>query len=94
MIINSLHITFAPKDADTVEPLLRELRDASRKEPGVVQYDVFRGVKDPNVFAFWEFYRDEESFQAHIASEHFQRIFANNVRSLVQDSSVQRVAPI
>jgi len=94
MIINSIHITFDPKDADAVEPLLRELRDASRKEPGVVQYDIFRSTKNPNVFAFWEMYRDEDAFSTHTASEHFQGIFVKNVRPLVQDSSVQQVAPI
>jgi hypothetical protein len=32
-IIASIHFTFAAKDADKAESLLRELRDASVKEP-------------------------------------------------------------
>ena len=72
MLINSLHFAFDPKDADKVERLLRELRDASRKEAGVLQYDVGRSVDNQNVFAFWEVYRDKDARDAHFASEHFQ----------------------
>jgi quinol monooxygenase YgiN len=40
MVINSIHFTFSPKDAAIAESLLRELRYASRKEAGVIQYEV------------------------------------------------------
>jgi quinol monooxygenase YgiN len=93
-LINSIHLTFDLKDADVIEPLLRELRDASRKEAGVIQYDVGRSPENRNVFAFWEVYRDEDAMDAHLASEHFQRIFVNGVRALVQERSVERVVPI
>jgi quinol monooxygenase YgiN len=94
MLIQSIHFTFASKDADTVQSLFRELRDASRKEPGVVQFDVGRSPEKPNVFALWEVYRDREALDAHLASEHYQRLVANGVRSLAQDRSVERVVPI
>ena len=94
MLIKSIHLTFDPKEADVVEPLLRELRDASRKEAGVIQYDVGRSPENPNFFAFWEVYRDKEALDAHLASEHFQRIFVNGVRALVQERNVERVVPI
>ena len=93
-LINSIHFTFDPNDADLAESLLRELRDASRKEAGVIHYDVGRGTEKSNVFAFWEVYRDKEALDAHFASEHFQRIFENLVRPLVQDRNVERVVPI
>ncbi|HWX30776.1 MAG TPA: hypothetical protein VNZ53_25470 [Steroidobacteraceae bacterium] len=40
MVINSIHFTFSPNDAAIAESLLRELRYASRKEAGVIQYEV------------------------------------------------------
>jgi len=43
MLINSIHYTFAPEDAERAESLFRELPDASRKEPGVVQFEIGRG---------------------------------------------------
>jgi len=94
MIINSIHFTFSAKDAVIAESLLRELRDASRKEAGVLQYDVGRSSEKPNVFALWEVYRDQEAVDAHLASDHFQRLVVNSIRPLVQDRSIERVVPI
>ncbi len=94
MLINSIHFTFDSKDAESVEGLLRELRDASRKEAGVLQYDVARSAEDNNIFALWEVYRDRDALDAHFASEHFQRLYIHAVKPLVQQSDVQRVVPI
>src|SRR4051794_40524794 len=40
MIVSAVQFTFAANDAAKAETLLREIRDASRKEPGVVRFDV------------------------------------------------------
>jgi quinol monooxygenase YgiN len=94
VIVNSIHFTFSPKDAGVAESLLRELRDASRKEAGVIQYDVARSRERPNVFALWEVYRDQEALDAHLSSEHFQRLVVTGLRPLVQDRNIERVVPI
>jgi quinol monooxygenase YgiN len=51
MIIQSVHYTFAPEDADKAEALFRELRDKSRQEEGVLTFDVGRGQENSSVFA-------------------------------------------
>ena len=94
MLINSIHYTFAPQDAERAESLFRELRDASRQEPGVVQFEIGRSREKPNVFALWEVYRDQEAVDAHMASEHFQRLVANGIRPLAQGRNIEKVAPI
>jgi quinol monooxygenase YgiN len=94
MLINSIHYTFAPKDADRAESLFRELRDASRQEPGVIQFEVGRSRDTPNVFALWEVYRDSAAVDAHAASEHFQRLVVKGVRPLAQARIIERVVPI
>jgi len=94
MMINSIHYTFAPKDADTAESLFRELRDLSRKEAGVIQFDVGRSREKANVFALWEVYRDQEAVDAHMTTEHFQRLVVNGVRPLAQNRNIERVVPI
>ena len=93
-MINSIRFSSVPKDADSVASLLRELRDASRKEPGVIQYEVGRSPGKPNIFALWEVYRDQEALNAHVASEHFQRLFLKGVRPLLQEQSIEKVVPI
>lgn len=94
MLINSIHFTFDAKDVSVAESSLRELRDTSRKEAGVIQYDVGRSSESPNVFALWEVYRDKEALDAHLASEHFQRLYVNGIKSLVLHRVAARVVPI
>lgn len=94
VLINSIHYTFAPKDADFAESLFRELRDASRKEAGVIQFEVGRSAENPSVFALWEVYRDQAAMDAHVASRHFQDFVVNGVRPVAQERSIKRVIPI
>jgi autoinducer 2-degrading protein len=94
MLIHSIHYTFAPEDADKAEAILRELREASRKEEGVIAFDVGRSEEKPNVFALWEAYRDEAAWENHVASEHFNRLALNGVRPLAQQRNAETVFPI
>jgi quinol monooxygenase YgiN len=94
MLIQSIHYTFASKDADGAESLFRELRDASRQEAGVIQFDIGRSRENPNVFALWEVYRDKQAIDAHLTTEHFQRLVLNGLRPLAQDRHIERVVPI
>ncbi|MDB5092985.1 MAG: autoinducer-2 modifying protein LsrG [Candidatus Eremiobacteraeota bacterium] len=94
MLIQSIHFTFAPGDADEAESILRELRDASRKEEGVITFDVARSREKPNVFALWEAYRDAAALDAHLATEHFERLVRNGVRALAQRRDAETVFPI
>ena len=93
-IITAIQYTFAAKDADTAESFLRELRDASVKEPGVIQFQVGRSSEKPNVFALWEVYRDKAAVDAHRASEHFQRLVLNGIRPLAHQRNVETIVPI
>lgn len=94
MLIQSIHYTFAPDDADKAEAILRELRDASRKEDGVITFAVARSEENPNVFALWEEYRDKAALDAHIATEHFKRLAINGVRQLARQRIGETVFPI
>ncbi|MGB8910493.1 MAG: putative quinol monooxygenase [Candidatus Cybelea sp.] len=94
MIIVSIVFTFAPQDADKAETMLRELRDASAKEPGVVRFEVGRSQEKPSVFALWEVYRDQNAMNAHRSTEHFQRLVIDGVRPLAQQRNAETVLPI
>jgi quinol monooxygenase YgiN len=94
MIITSIVFTFAPQDADRAEAILRELRDASVKEAGVVRFEVGRSQEKPHVFALWEVYRDPDAVKAHRSTEHFQRLVVDGVRPLAQQRTVETVIPI
>lgn len=94
MLIQSIHFTFAPEDADKAEAILRELRDESTKEDGVVRFDIGRSKEKPNVFALWEVYKDQTSLEFHVATEHFQRLVIRGVRILAKQRDAETVFPI
>lgn len=94
MLIQSVHFTFTPEDANKAEAILRELRDASRKEEGVIAFDVARSQDRPNVFALWEEYRDRAALDVHRATDHYKRLVLNGVRPLAQQRNAEIVFPI
>jgi quinol monooxygenase YgiN len=91
MIVQSIHFVFAPDDAAEIESALLELRDASRKEPGVVAFDVGRSLDKTGVFALWEVYRDAAGLEAHTQTEHFKRLVVGRVRILAKERIVEKV---
>jgi quinol monooxygenase YgiN len=94
MLIQSIRYVFAPEDAEHAAGILAELRDLSRKEPGVVRFDVARSVEKPTVFVLWEEYRDEEAREAHFATEHFQRLAVNGIRRLAKERLGETAVPL
>ena len=64
--------------------LMRELAEASRQEPGCEMYHPCRDPEDPRSFLFYEQYRDRDAFEAHGASEHFQRLAAGKLFGLLE----------
>ncbi len=94
MIIQSIHFTFAPEDADRAEAILRKLRERSREEDGVISFDVGRSEEKPNVFALWEEYKDKAALESHMASEHFQRLVIHGVRIMAEQRNAVTASPI
>jgi quinol monooxygenase YgiN len=70
------------------------LREVSRKEEGVVGFDVARSLDKPNVFALWEEYRDRDALDAHMSTEHYQRLVLDGLRPLAQKRDAEIVFPL
>jgi quinol monooxygenase YgiN len=94
MLCQSVHYTFAPEDADKAEALLRELRAASRKEDGVITFEIARSQDQPNSFTLWEEYTDRAGLEAHAATEHFKRLVINGIRPLAKERNAVTGFPI
>ena len=60
-------------EEQAVAEAVRNLAGPSRAEPGILVYQAHRDPGDPRVFFFYEQYTDPDAYQAHLASEHFQR---------------------
>ena len=63
-----------PGEEDAVAALLAEIVPLSRAEEGMVTYQVHRDPSDPHVFTIYERYRDAAAYDAHLESEHMQRL--------------------
>ena len=61
-------------EEDAVAAAIEQLVDPSRAEPGMILYVPHRDPEDPRVFFFYEQYTDQAAYEAHGASEHFQRL--------------------
>ena len=94
MLVQSVHYTFAPEDADKAEALFQELRAASRIEEGVIAVEIVRNAEHPNLFALWEEYKDRAALEAHGATEHFKRLVLGGIRPLAQQRSAGTGVPI
>lgn len=66
----------AQGDEDDIAALLTELAPRSRAEAGCRMFEVHRNPADPTDFFLYEVYDDEAAYRAHHASEHFQRLAA------------------
>lgn len=59
------------KEAE-LEALLRDMANASRAEPGNLQYDVWRDRDMAGRFVIVELYADDDAVATHRATAHFQ----------------------
>ena len=72
MIVMHATLPVDPDDREDALELARELAEASREEPGVVDYRVATDVEDPNTVRVFEQYEDADAVDAHMDSDHFQ----------------------
>jgi quinol monooxygenase YgiN len=61
-----------------------ELAAATRREAGCEAYVPCRDPEDPRSFLFYEQYSDKSAFEAHGASEHFQRLAVGGLFELME----------
>ncbi len=94
MVIQLIHFTFSAANTAKAQMLLRELREASRKEEGVLGFDVARSQERANTFVLWEQYRDKAAQDAHAATEHFKRLVVNGVRTLAEQRDAEILVSI
>ena len=62
---------FKPEGVESAIPILKELSEKSRAEPGCLQYDIYPVLDTPGEFILRETYKSKEAFGEHKASEHY-----------------------
>lgn len=65
-------VTVKPGEDDAFVAAARICVAASRAEPGVLHYDLWRESDGDRRFVFNELYVDDAAVQAHMTSDHFK----------------------
>lgn len=73
-----------PGSEEAVRAAIEALVSPSRAEPGNLAYRPSRDLDDPRVFFIYEEYADREAYEAHGASEHFQRFAVEGAIPLLE----------
>lgn len=73
-----LHATFQikPDKLSEAVDLIQDLVEQSNQEDGMIEYRAAADVQDENTIRFFEQYEDQEAFEAHSQTDHFQEFEA------------------
>jgi quinol monooxygenase YgiN len=69
---------------DEVHELLRQLGEASRGEPGVINYTTHVDPENPREFFIYEMYHDADGLEAHQQTAHFQELVLQRAIPLLE----------
>lgn len=72
MIVISGLVEVAPHAVDDFAAISRELVEATRREPGCVDYRFARSIEVPERFEIFEEFVDQEAFEAHARADHYR----------------------
>jgi quinol monooxygenase YgiN len=86
--VSAVAISLAkPGCEDQLATALEELLEPTRKEVGVLQYEMFRDLREPRSFVFIERWESEETFNAHCNSPHVLA-YLDKVAGWVEDNTL------
>ncbi len=68
MFLVTVKISAKPGQGDKLAQLLQEMAAEGRKEPGMLAYDPYRSVEDPDTVFMYEVYRDQSALDGHRAN--------------------------
>jgi autoinducer 2-degrading protein len=77
-----------------IREILERMAAASRREPGCQAYQAQVSLQDPTRFLLYERYADAGAFDAHKASEHFQRLVVGDALPLLEAREVSTWQPL
>lgn len=83
-----------PTKIEIVLPLYQELVEETRKEVGCINYELCHDLKNPGHFIFVEEWQDYDALDAHVTSEHFQRLVPQIDAYRIQEGRFTHMEPV
>jgi autoinducer 2-degrading protein len=72
MIANLVKVRIKPETRQRfLEAIEHDALHSEADEPGCLRFNVLQDTQDPNVYVFYEIYRDQAALEAHRATPHF-----------------------
>lgn len=71
MITRLTSIYVKPEQIEDFKAACVLFASASVHEPGLVSFALLQQAQDPSAFSLFDVYHDEQTHQAHLASEHY-----------------------
>jgi len=71
LLIIHVHVHVKPEDVEAFQAASLANAEASRREAGVLRFDVIQEREDPTRFVLVEVYRSSESHAAHRETAHY-----------------------
>ncbi|AKG34636.1 putative quinol monooxygenase [Paenibacillus durus] len=72
---------------------LVKLVTPSRSEEGCIKYVLHQSIENNAVFVFYEIWKDEESINFHIETDHYKQ-FRRNIEDLIESRQVHRLREV
>jgi quinol monooxygenase YgiN len=94
MISFTVRMKFRSDDRERVAELLTSLASASRQEPGCVNYVPHFVDGEPDTVVIYEQYRDQQSLDAHRASQHFRDCTVGGLYQFMLDRQVENLTAL
>jgi quinol monooxygenase YgiN len=94
MVSFIVRFKFAAEERDEIAGILRQLAEASRKEPGCVSYIPHQVEDDPDTVVIYEQYKDAKALAAHRASDHFQKLAVGGLFQRMRDRAVENLTAL
>lgn len=94
MVSFTVRMKFALEERDEIAETLRQLAEASRKEPGCVSYIPHQVEGDPDTIVIYEQYKDAKALAAHRASDHFQKLAVGGLYQKMRDRAVENLTAL
>ncbi|MFC5860884.1 putative quinol monooxygenase [Acidicapsa dinghuensis] len=94
MVSFTVRLKFASEDRADMAETLRQLAEASRKEPGCVSYIPHQVEDDPDTVIIYEQYKDAQALAAHRATEHFNKFAVGGLYQKMRDRSVENLTAL
>lgn len=94
MVSFIVRLKFASEDRADIAETLRQLAEASRKEPGCVSYIPHQVEDDPDTVVIYEQYKDAAALAAHRASDHFNKLAVGGLYQKMRDRAVENLTAL